>query len=156
MPAKSKKLAKMSVTLRDKNGEPTEEITAYELIKRLFRMACTQKEVAAVLGVSADTIQRDPVAMDMMDDGLNYAKASLRRVQFEAAQKGNVTMQIWLGKQLLGQRDNMMFAGDPTKPLFSPNSLIINMVRRKEGGELVKEKIYQGTSDKKKPSRAKK
>jgi hypothetical protein len=28
-------------------------------------------------------------------------------MQFESATKGNVTMQIWLGKQYLGQRDNL-------------------------------------------------
>jgi hypothetical protein len=30
---------------------------------------------------------------------------SLRRLQYEAAKTGNVTMQIWLGKQWLGQKD---------------------------------------------------
>jgi len=32
-------------------------------------------------------------------------KSSLRRNQWKSAQDGNVTMQIWLGKQMLGQRD---------------------------------------------------
>jgi len=28
-------------------------------------------------------------------------------MQFESATKGNIAMQIWLGKQYLGQRDNL-------------------------------------------------
>jgi hypothetical protein len=32
--------------------------------------------------------------------------AVLRRTQFKSAEAGNVTMQIWLGKELLGQRDH--------------------------------------------------
>lgn len=31
-------------------------------------------------------------------------RAALRRTQFELAEKGNVVMAIWLGKQMLGQR----------------------------------------------------
>lgn len=32
-------------------------------------------------------------------------KRSLRRMQWKSAKGGNATMQIWLGKQLLGQTD---------------------------------------------------
>ena len=32
---------------------------------------------------------------------------SLRRMQFEKAQTGNTTMLIWLGKQMLGQKDKI-------------------------------------------------
>jgi hypothetical protein len=34
-------------------------------------------------------------------------RKSLRRMQYESATKGNIAMQIWLGKQYLGQRDNL-------------------------------------------------
>ena len=32
----------------------------------------------------------------------------MRRMQFESATKGNVVMQIWLGKQYLGQADKQL------------------------------------------------
>jgi hypothetical protein len=32
---------------------------------------------------------------------------SLRRMQWEKAQTGNTTMLIWLGKQMLGQKDRL-------------------------------------------------
>jgi uncharacterized protein with von Willebrand factor type A (vWA) domain len=40
---------------------------------------------------------------------INAAKmrASLRRLQWGKAKEGNVTMMIWLGKQILGQKDRM-------------------------------------------------
>jgi len=44
-------------------------------------------------------------------------KQSLRRKQFEAAIKGNVTMMIWLGKQNLGQSDKQELTGKDGGPL---------------------------------------
>jgi len=37
--------------------------------------------------------------------GAANGRATLRRKQYELALKGNATMQIWLGKQNLGQTD---------------------------------------------------
>jgi hypothetical protein len=42
-------------------------------------------------------------------------KMRLRKKQFEVAMKGNTTMLIWLGKQILGQNDNE--TGDDNTPL---------------------------------------
>ena len=39
-------------------------------------------------------------------------KASLRRMQYKAAEGGNVTAQIWLGKQILGQKDKLEHSGE--------------------------------------------
>ena len=39
------------------------------------------------------------------DRGKDEGKASLRRLQYDSAKKGNVTAQIWLGKQWLNQKD---------------------------------------------------
>ena len=36
----------------------------------------------------------------------DLGKVSLRRQQWKAAEKGNITMQIWLGKQLLKQSES--------------------------------------------------
>ena len=37
--------------------------------------------------------------------GAEKGKMRLRQMQWRAADKGNVTMLIWLGKQILGQAD---------------------------------------------------
>ena len=39
--------------------------------------------------------------------GRDQGKTSLRRMQWEKAQSGNTTMLIWLGKQMLGQKDKL-------------------------------------------------
>ena len=77
----------------------------YALVADLAKIHCTQAEIAAILGCSVDTLTRDAEFCGIYQNGLNEGKKSLRRYQWANAEKGNVTMQIWLGKQLLGQRD---------------------------------------------------
>lgn len=73
------------------------------LMLKLAGIHCTNEEIASILGVSADTIERR-YAGDIKE-ARDKGRSSLRRMQWDAAQKGNVTMMIWLGKQLLGQKD---------------------------------------------------
>lgn len=49
------------------------------------------------------------------DQGRHEGKSSLRRLQWKAAQKGNSAMLVWLGKQMLGQKDKTFVAGDRTE-----------------------------------------
>ena len=44
---------------------------------------------------------------DIYKSKSSTGKMSLRRQQFKSAEAGNVTMQIWLGKQWLGQTDKV-------------------------------------------------
>jgi len=68
--------------------------------------------MAAVLGVSVDTIQRRKRSSEEFCGAIKKGQAttrnSLRRLQLKKALEGNVTMLIWLGKQLLGQSDSQM------------------------------------------------
>ncbi len=51
------------------------------------------------------------------EKGFGRLKIPLRRQQIETAKKGNVSMLIWLGKQLLDQSDKSgAFVGDPFFP----------------------------------------
>lgn len=76
----------------------------------LAKIQCTDKEAAAVLGVSVPTfaafLARDIKARETWENSKELGKASLRRTQFKLAET-NVVMAIWLGKQLLGQRDKI-------------------------------------------------
>jgi len=78
-------------------------------VEELGKIQSTHSELAAVLGVSVDTVERrlrdDPEFCSAYEKGLENGKSSLRRIQWKAALGGNTTMQIWLGKQYLGQRD---------------------------------------------------
>lgn len=80
-----------------------------EQLRALGGIDCTHDEAAAVLRVSRTTLWRFfvnyPEAVEAFDSGKQEGRASLRRAQFKSALNGNTSMQIWLGKQLLGQRD---------------------------------------------------
>lgn len=80
----------------------------YETVEKLAEIACTQAEIAFILGVSEDTLRRSPIHRERFyaayDRGLAKAKISLRRAQFAKALEGNTQMLMWLGEQLLGQR----------------------------------------------------
>lgn len=75
-------------------------------------IGCTVSEIAAVAGVSKDTIERNFAAQLAL--GRERGKRSLRRMQWKSAKSGNVKMLIWLGKQLLGQSDKVHTVGHQT------------------------------------------
>jgi hypothetical protein len=72
-------------------------------MEQLARCHCTDDEIAAFLGVSETTLKRrfGPVLKTAREAG----RANLRAKQFQMAIAGNVTLLIWLGKVLLGQRE---------------------------------------------------
>lgn len=86
----------------------------FEQLVNMIRIQCTRDEICNVLGMSDDTLNRR-IAERNIPDAPNFAalykkhqgegRASLRRAQWKAAQDGNPTMLVWLGKQMLGQRD---------------------------------------------------
>ena len=85
-------------------GRPKKEIDV-KVLKGLLEIQCTLQECAYVLGVSTDTLKRN--YEDVINQGKTLGKVALRRAQWRnAIEKNNVTMQIWLGKQVLGQSDS--------------------------------------------------
>jgi hypothetical protein len=72
-------------------------------VERAAAMGYTVGEIAVVFGCDRRTLQRRFAAA--IKSGRRLGTSSLRRMQWKSARKGNVTMQIWLGKQLLGQSD---------------------------------------------------
>lgn len=92
--------------LKRKRGRPRKHIDL-ELIEKLAHIQCTYGEIAATLGVSVDTLQRNKEFAVVYKRGAEGGRKSLRRMQFESANRGNVVMQIWLGKQYLAQSDHV-------------------------------------------------
>lgn len=84
-------------------------------VEKLAAMHCTHAEIAAVVGCSQDTVERR--FADVIRKGRESGKAKLRHLQWRSAQNGNVTMQIWLGKQLLKQSDKQELTGADGAPL---------------------------------------
>jgi len=78
------------------------------IISELAKIGATQKEIGSVLGVSDRTLRdffQDCVpAREAWEDGIEHAKISLRRKQLSLADK-NAPMAIFLGKNMLGQKD---------------------------------------------------
>lgn len=96
---------------------------------RLASIACTVNEIAAFCGVSNRTIERR--CRVELERGRKIAEMSLRRKQFEKAVKeGNVTMLIWLGKQMLGQKDRV-----EVDNLNGKNALDLSKVRKMLRGQ---------------------
>lgn len=83
-------------------ARPKIEISEEDLVK-LASMCCTMNEMASFFGCSVDTLERNYA--DIIKRGRDRGRMSIRREQYSVAMKGNVTMLIWLGKQLLDQRD---------------------------------------------------
>ena len=74
-----------------------------EKIELLASKFWSMSEIAAFYDVDEGTIRRR--FPNLCTKGREKGKARLRDMQLAAAQKGNVTMLIWLGKNYLGQRD---------------------------------------------------
>jgi hypothetical protein len=79
-------------------------------LKQLAALGLTSAEMAAFLDCSKDTLERR--YKPAMETGRQMRNASLRRKQYEVALTGNPTMLIWLGKQFLGQKDQVEHSGD--------------------------------------------
>ena len=89
-------------------GRPKIEID-YVTVEKLANIQCTQEEIASFLGISSRTLLRDEKFKELFAKGRENGKMSLRRIQWKHAEK-SATMAIWLGKQYLGQKDNIEVA----------------------------------------------
>jgi len=79
-------------------------------LEKLAAMQCTDEEIAAWFNVSPRTIERrrkSPVFAETICRGKARGRISLRRAQLKILEQGNATMGIWLGKQYLGQADQI-------------------------------------------------
>lgn len=85
-------------------ARPKKEISEKQVFE-LAQINCSYAEMAAVLDCSEDTITRR--FADVIKKGRENGRMSLKRMQFTKAMEGNITMLIWLGKQLLGQTDKV-------------------------------------------------
>lgn len=88
------------------NGRP-KKVIDYELVERLSMIQCTQAEIASSLKIAVRTLQNDDKFMRIYKNGIDNGRKSLRRMQWDAAKKGNTTMLVWLGKQYLHQSDKI-------------------------------------------------
>lgn len=72
-------------------------------IYELAKLYCTFKEIADWFDLPVETLKYN--FRDIIEKGYQATKQKLRRKQIQVACDGNVTMLIFLGKNLLGQSD---------------------------------------------------
>ena len=85
-------------------GRPKIEIDP-EQILLMARFHLTATEMAQIFQCSVATITKR--FSKIISKGKAEGKQRLRQLQWRAAEKGNVSMLIWLGKQILHQRDQL-------------------------------------------------
>jgi hypothetical protein len=79
-------------------------------LERLSAMQCTDEEIAAWFGVTTRTIERRRKVKrfaEVMNRGKAKGRISVRRQQMKLLEAGNATMGVWLGKNILGQADEV-------------------------------------------------
>jgi len=89
----------------------------WDKLINMIRIQCTQDEICGIFGMDHKTLDR--IIKERGEGGFSHlfkkhsdeGRASLRRAQWKAAQDGNPTMLVWLGKQMLGQTDKMQHGG---------------------------------------------
>lgn len=97
---------------KNKGGRPKIKIN-WDQFEKLCGMQCTLDEIADWFRCSDDTIENAVKKhfkkgfSDIFNQKRVAGRVSLRRKQMQVAMEGNVTMLIWLGKQYLGQKDEM-------------------------------------------------
>ena len=74
-------------------------------IRELASEGNTISDIATLLGVSEPVISDNDEYRQAYELGLCDMRAMLRHSQFQSAKSGNTTMLVWLGKVILGQRE---------------------------------------------------
>lgn len=155
MEIKKKYPQRKNSTSFKKGNKVAEKQIDWNEADKLRRIGCTCEEIVSVLGVSWSTMERKCKAEfnmpfdEYVKRGNQNFKVSLRRLQARGAQgyteiirdeegniierrynPPNVTMQIWLGKQFLGQKDKQEVDQNLNLP-----SLPKIIIKRPESGD---------------------
>ena len=99
-------------------GRPRKEIDN-KIFENLCGLQCTLEEIAGVFDCSVDTIERwckreyGETFAETYKKHSAKGKMSLRRTQFKLAEK-SAAMAIFLGKNYLGQKDNIIETDEQT------------------------------------------
>lgn len=90
-------------------GRPLKELDRRQ-IKELAKIQCTLPEIAAVMGCHKSLLEKKH--LDIISEGRDIGKSSLRRAQFQKALEGNPAMLVWLGKHYLDQKESVQIIGN--------------------------------------------
>lgn len=95
---------------KNKGGRPRTHIE-YTEVQKLAAIQCTDAEIASWIGMTEEGFRKrkksDKQLVGALKDGRDRGKSSIRRMMFQAAEKGNATMLVWLSKNVLGYTDKI-------------------------------------------------
>jgi hypothetical protein len=106
------------------------KIIDYVLAEKLAYIQCTVSEIANMMGVARETLERDKAFRHIHEKGMENGRSSLRRLQWKAAEAGDKTMLIWLGKQYLAQKDKSEVTGKDGQPIVQPQIVVVSQESR--------------------------
>ncbi len=104
-------------------------------LEKLCALQCTNEEISAWFGCSVRTIEKfsqKAEVREITNRGRAKGRISVRRAQMKMLDAGNATMGIWMGKQLLGQRDvtPIELSGPSGKPLKLTMEMIDEVLKK--------------------------
>ena len=94
-------------------GRPKKELD-YPTVEKLCGICATETEIANWFDMTIQTLNekcKENYGMTFLEVYKRYSdegKMSIRRKQYQLALDGDRTMLIWLGKNMLGQKDSPM------------------------------------------------
>lgn len=110
-------------------GRPPKPID-WAKVETLCSIQCTQEEIAAVMEIHLDNLcqaakrEHGMTFADLFKKWREGGRASLRRQQWKKALEGNPALLIWMGKQVLGQKDQVDYREvEPVKLGYDPSKL---------------------------------
>lgn len=122
---------------RDKIGRPRKELNDDQLdqVARCIEAHCTMAETAAIMGMSADTLERRLVEKgtnwtDFSAEHMAAGRASLRRILWAMAPH-DFKAAKWLSIQHLGMKDKSELGFDQNAPV----KFVLNMGKKLNQGE---------------------
>jgi len=95
-------------------------------LEKLLGMQATDQEIAACFGIHRSTLidikKRDPAFAECYNRGKDTGRASLRHLMWQSAlgsetREPNVSMQIFLAKNILGMSDKQELTGKEKEPI---------------------------------------
>lgn len=114
---------------KKKMGRPPKPID-WKKVEALCQIQCSQEEIATVMEVHIDTLciaskkEYGITFSDLFKRWREGGRCSLRRSQWKKALEGNPAMLIWMGKQVLGQKDQVDYREvEPVKLGYDPSKL---------------------------------
>ena len=105
-------------------GRPVKEIKdPKDRIEELAGIGCTDAEIASICGISETNLalRFGP----LLKEGRETFKSKIRGMQWKRALEGSDTMLVWLGKVVLGQKEQQSIILDATDTLAA----FVNSIR---------------------------